>query len=103
MSLAIEEREESTLVSLEGTIDIACAAELKGLLVEALGRAKEVRVSIQKAMSLDVTTVQLLWASSREAKRLGLGFVLAEKMPEQISKVLGGVGIHELGVSAGIS
>lgn len=101
MSLAMEQREESTLVSLEGGIDIACAAELRSLLLEALEKAKEVRVSLEKATSLDVTAVQLLWAAAREAKRLEFGFVLVDDVPEQISKVLSGVGIHELGVSAG--
>jgi hypothetical protein len=44
--LELQQNEESSLLCLEGLIDIACAAELKKLLIEALSGAKEVRRSI---------------------------------------------------------
>ena len=101
--LELQQNEESSLLCLEGLIDIACAAELKQLLIEALSGAKEVRVSLGKASRLDVTAVQLLWAAAREAKASGLEFALAGTMPEPVLKALGSAGFHEFPVSAGIS
>jgi ABC-type transporter Mla MlaB component len=74
--LTLKQRDESSLLCLEGTVDIACAAELKALLIEGLSGAKPVRVSIEKAASLDVTAVQLLWAAARESRAAGVELTL---------------------------
>ncbi|MGD0734212.1 MAG: STAS domain-containing protein [Terracidiphilus sp.] len=103
MPLSLEQHEESSLLSLEGTIDIACAADLKQLLIQALSGAKAVRVSLQKVSDLDVTAVQLLWAAAREARTSGLEFALAGTVPESVLKTLASAGFHEFPVSQGIS
>lgn len=101
--LKLDQREESTLLCLEGAIDIASAAELKRLLTEALSKAKEVRVTFENVSSLDVTVVQLLWAAAREARASGLEFALEGAVPEPVLKALGSTGFRDFPVSAGIS
>ncbi len=81
-------------LSLEGAMDIASAAELKERLVEVLNAGLEVRVSLAGATALDVTAVELLWAAAREAKQSGLGFLLAEPIPEEISGALVAAGLQ---------
>lgn len=99
MSLVLEERETQSEIRLEGAIDIACAAELKQILLQALASGKDLRVSLERAICLDVTAVQLFWAAGCEARRLGLGFTFAEKMPEEISSALTVAGFESLLVS----
>jgi anti-anti-sigma regulatory factor len=94
---------ESNLLLLEGTVDIACAAELKSLLIEGLGAGKSMRVSMERADSLDVTVVQLLWAAAREAKAGGVELVLEGLVPGPIQAALGGMGIREFWSAMGMS
>jgi hypothetical protein len=99
VSLVLEECETQSEIRLEGAVDIACAAELKKLLLQALESGKELRVSLERAICLDVTAVQLFWAAGCEARRLGLGFTFAEKVPEEISSALAVAGFESLLVS----
>ena len=102
MPLTLKQRDESSLLCLEGTVDIACAAELKALLIEGLSGAKPVRVSIEKAASLDVTAVQLLWAAARESRAAGVELTLDGPVPAPVLAGLGSVGLREFPVALGI-
>jgi anti-anti-sigma regulatory factor len=86
--VTLERSDALSLIRLEGGVDIATAAELKGVLLEALESGKQMSVSVEAATSLDVTAVELLWAAEREARRSGVGFTLAGEVPEQISSTL---------------
>jgi anti-anti-sigma regulatory factor len=93
--VTLEQSETQRLIRLEGAIDITCAAELKTLLLTALGSGREICVSLQEATELDVTAVQLLWAAEREAREAGNGFAFAGPVPEAISIALGHEGFDE--------
>ena len=89
------------MVRMEGEIDIGCAAELKKLLIEALGCGVPVRVVLEDATDLDATAVQLLWAAGREAKGLGAEFGLAGRTPERIAATLAEAGFEPFPVLPG--
>jgi anti-anti-sigma factor len=99
MPVTLEQKKTQSVIGLEGAIDIACAAELKQLLQQALARKKAVRVAVAHASDLDVTAVQLLWAAGREAKGLGVEFALVGTMPEEISGALADAGFDPFSVS----
>jgi len=74
MGIAFETREEMTMASLDGLVDISSAAELKGQLLTAVDSGKPLRVSLEAATYLDVTVVQLLWAAEKMARASGVAF-----------------------------
>lgn len=88
MGIALEENEAGSLVLLEGTIDISSAAELKKLLVSALGTGKHLSISLAEAQYLDVTAVQLIWSASQQAQRSGVGFSLPGILAEPVAQSL---------------
>lgn len=69
--LSIEANSTHTRISLEGSADIGCAAELKPLLLEALKSGGEVRVAVGEAGGMDVAILQLLWAAGCAAREMG--------------------------------
>jgi anti-anti-sigma regulatory factor len=85
---------------VEGEINIASAAELKKLLLEALASGKDLRLDLGGATEVDVTTLQLFWAAEREARRLGVGFTLLGCVPEPISITLGIAGFEKFPIPA---
>lgn len=93
--VTLEQNETLSLLRFEGAIDISLAAELKTLLLQALGSGCEVSVSIEAATDLDVTAVQLLWAAAREAKKAGVGFSLTEPPSRNISATLDEAGLQQ--------
>lgn len=94
MGITLEQSEESSMIRLEGAVDIASAAELKKLLLQALGSGHEVRIALDGVTDLDVTAVQLLWAARREAKVLGVKFTFAEQVPESVTSTLAHAGLE---------
>jgi ABC-type transporter Mla MlaB component len=91
----MEQNDALSLLTLEKAVEIGCAAELKRLLVQALGSGKEVRVSLAAAADLDVTAVQLLWAAARQAKAAGINLSLTEPVPGEIAAALGEAGLNQ--------
>jgi anti-anti-sigma factor len=92
----LERDDARSLIRLEGSIDINCAAELKALLVDAIAAGREVGVSLEAASYLDVTAVQLLWAAEREALSRGLQMTMSGPCPETIRQSLSQAGFAEL-------
>jgi hypothetical protein len=86
--VTLQHGEAKSLIRLEGTVEIASAAGLKKVLVEALGSTRELHLSLQSTTALDVTAVQLLWAAELEAKASGIGFALEGEAPEQVLSTL---------------
>jgi len=83
--MTLAQSEASCVLRLEGEIDIASAAELKQILLEALMSEKELRVNLESASELDVTAWQLLWAAERAARGSGREFRLVGRVPEEIA------------------
>ena len=100
MPVTLEEKEALALIQLEGAVDIACAAELKALLIEKLKSGAAVAVSLESTSALDVTAVQLLWAAVREAERTGVEFKCKGPMPQAVRSALAEAGMEAFPVSA---
>ena len=95
MGIALEQSKQSSVIRLEGAIDIAAAAEFKKLLLQACRSGKEVRVALDGATDLDVTAVQLIWAARRSAEGTGVAFTLSGSVPESVSSALGYAGLQQ--------
>lgn len=100
MGILLEQNDGLSRFRLQGAIDIGCAAELKEVLVQELKSGSRVRVSLEETTGMDVTTVQLLLAASREAKRVGVEFALEGQAPETVRSALDKAGIGEFPVPA---
>jgi len=92
--VTFEQNDVVSLIRLEGAVDVGCAADLKALLVERLKSGSEVRVSLEEATVLDVTAIQLLWAASREAKKLGVTFALEGQAPGTVQAAFAPAGVE---------
>jgi ABC-type transporter Mla MlaB component len=57
---------------LEGQVTVAAATELKDALVEWLGAHKNLELDLEAAEEIDISAIQLLYATGREAARTGL-------------------------------
>jgi anti-anti-sigma regulatory factor len=55
-----EQDENSIAIRLEGAVNIADAAELKGMLQEAFGSDQELRLDLKEATDLDICILQLI-------------------------------------------
>ena len=100
MGIVHEQHDESISIGLEGSVDITCAAELKGALVLALSSGKPVHLTLDRCSVFDVTAFQLLSAAQREAKSLGVEFALASPVPAPILAALKEVGFDSFPVPA---
>jgi len=94
--ITLEQSEDISVLRLEGAIDIASAAELKKLFIQAFASGHDVRVEMDGATDLDVTAVQLLWAARREAKVSGVEFALTGEVPEAVTSALRQAGFTKL-------
>ncbi len=100
MAVTLEQDEDRNLIRFAETVDIACAAELKQLLVQALVSGKEICVDAEQAGGMDVTAIQLLWAAQRAAAAAGVEFVLTAPVPDKILAQLREDGFEEFPVPA---
>jgi anti-anti-sigma regulatory factor len=98
VGITFEHRDRSSVICLEGMIDIASAAELKTILLEALKSGKALCIALDHSTDLDVTAVQLLWAAEREARASGVEFSLAGPVPEPVSAALKDAGFDSFPV-----
>ena len=94
MGITLEQRNESSVICLEGAIGIASAAELKTTLLDSLTSGNAVRVALDQCADLDVTAVQLLWAAVREAKTSGVAFALDGQVQEPVIAALKDAGFE---------
>ena len=92
MPVTFDRSEAPGVIRLEGDIDIASAAQLKEVLLEALALRGEAQISLETATGIDITAVQLLWAAEREAKASGVVLALKGPVPETLRATL-----HEAG------
>jgi anti-anti-sigma factor len=98
LPVTFADTEEYSVVRLEGEIDIACAAELKAALLEAVSLPKPVRLDLERAAEFDVTAVQLLWAAAREVGNSGTALLVAKGSADPVSQAAREVGLMDLGL-----
>lgn len=63
MAIGTENNDGVRRIVLADVVDIAQASELKQALMETAGSETRVSIRVSAATSIDVTTVQLLWAA----------------------------------------
>ena len=96
MPISLDQSEGRCVVRLDGEINIASAAGLKGVLLQALASANELRLDFAGATELDVTALQLLWAAAREARGSGKRVTLARPVPEDVMLAISEAGLEKL-------
>lgn len=100
MPVTLDQSASLCLLRFEGEINIAFAAELKSLLLEALASGKDLRVDLEHATELDVTALQLLWAARRQAGNSGAAFALAGPIADEILAAARDAGFEKFQVEA---
>ena len=93
MSIVLTESDGSTLIRLEGVIDISAGAEFKAAISQALATGKVVHLSAEAVTDLDVTAFQLLWIAGRETKRSGVHLESTGEIPEPVRDALSEMGL----------
>jgi len=71
----MQRSETDLLIRLEDVVNVTSAEELKSLLLEGLVSGRDVHLDLERVEEIDVTVMQLLWASGREADRKGTRMV----------------------------
>jgi anti-anti-sigma regulatory factor len=72
MTVTKERQETRSVIRLEGELTVASAKELKEVLIEALSTGECLQVDLGGAEGIDLTVMQVLWATGREAERRGV-------------------------------
>ena len=88
MSITLDQNAIPVQLLLEGAIDIASSAELKRVLIVALGSGSGLRVSLRDVTALDVTAIQLLWAALRFARASSIDMRLDGPLADGVSASL---------------
>src|SRR5450756_2611702 len=94
MLIELDQQESLSTIHLDGEVNISSAVELRGLLVQAVSLGKELRVQVGGTGELDVTALQLLWATAQEAKGSGMEFGFMGDLPEKVIFTLKDAGIE---------
>jgi anti-anti-sigma regulatory factor len=76
LQVEVERCESHSVIRLQGELNVACAAELKGVLVATMAEGGDLQVDLEGAVAIDVSIMQLLWATRDEAKRMGTDFAV---------------------------
>jgi anti-anti-sigma regulatory factor len=76
LSVTVERNDSRWLIRLEGDVNMLCAAELKGLLLDGLAGGKELQLDLEGVHEIDITILQLLWIAERDAARASSRFVI---------------------------
>lgn len=88
MPVILEEGDTTSLVRLEGDVDIASAAEIKSILINALASKKAIVLSLENVTELDITALQLLYAAELDSANSGIQFMLQGAFPEIVSAAM---------------
>ena len=75
MPITMERLDRQSIVRLEGELTVTSAAELKGVLSEALSGG-DLQLDLERAGEIDIAIMQLLWAAAKEAERTGAGLTI---------------------------
>ena len=102
MPVTVEQIEAVRFIRLEGEVTIACAAELKKVLLEALASGGELRLDMASATELDITALQLLWAAGREARASGRAYTLEGTVADEIVATATEAGFEKLPIGNGV-
>jgi anti-anti-sigma regulatory factor len=83
-------------ISLEGELTLINAQEIKTKLYEALKKYQVLKVSVQNVLSLDLSTIQLLYALSKTAGEMKKAVTFTIVLPPEIEPLLRKAGFRSL-------
>jgi anti-anti-sigma regulatory factor len=98
MAFILEQHETVSDIRLEGTVNIASAAEFKGMLQEALLAGRQLRVDLSKAIDLDICILQLLLCADRQWRQADLSFTLMGPLMDDLASAVANAGLEALRV-----
>ncbi len=101
MPAVLDEGGAIPLLRIEGEADISTSAELRSLLLQALAAGKGLRVDLEKATDLDITAMQLLVATERDAAKSNMPFSLEGRVPDDISVAMAHAGFRKFAAPKG--
>jgi len=76
-SCYLMQEKDTTVVFLKETIDIRHSEELKTILLQALSFEKQLRIDLSGLNDLDLSTLQLLYATKKSADNKNILFVIS--------------------------
>jgi anti-anti-sigma regulatory factor len=91
---------ESSVLRLTGAIDIEAAAELRASLMKAFEEGRPIQVLAEGVTRLDLTALQLLWATRRLAASLGVEFAISAEPMKAVGSLVTELGMDGLGIFA---
>ncbi len=77
--------EPQCVIRLESEGMISGAVEFKTSLLQAISSGKEVELNMAYASEIDITAVQLLWATAREAEKQNTSLYAVGPLAEAVS------------------
>jgi anti-anti-sigma regulatory factor len=83
------------MVRLEGEVGIGDALELKSVLLDTLALRRGLRIDVAGATALDVTILQLLWASRHAASETGMEFSVGGPVAPEIVLTMDRAGLEK--------
>ena len=96
MAISVDSQDGIQYIRLSDAVDIAQAAELKRILMDAMALSSRVRISVSGATAVDVTAVQLLWASVLHASSAGTDLVVEGPLSKEVERSLACNGIFSI-------
>lgn len=102
MPFTVKQNNSSSEIWLEGAMNIACAAELRTILVGALSAGLPLTICLGHLTDLDVCILQLLDATMREGKQLGLDCKLAGPLTVDVMASIADTGFEALPITPNV-
>jgi anti-anti-sigma regulatory factor len=96
MAISVDSQDGTQYIRLIDAIDIGHAAELRQILMDAIASSPRIRIPICGATAIDVTAVQLLWASVDHASLAGKDLAVEGPLSEEVEKSFAGTGIFPI-------
>jgi anti-anti-sigma factor len=93
MAISVDSIDNTQYIRLTEAIDIAQAAELKRILMDAIASSSRIRIPVSGATVIDVTVVQLLWASILHASSAGTDLVVEGPWSKEVERLFECTGI----------
>jgi anti-anti-sigma regulatory factor len=100
MPLSIQQSDGISLIYIEGAITISSASELKLVILQGLALRQKLTFDLQNATELDITALQLLWTTEREAEIAGLPATITGQVPDHIHVAAVNAGFQKFPMSS---
>jgi len=93
LAVILEREQDHARIRLEGECHVTSAAELGKRLIAGIASGETLRLDLRDVESMDISTLQLLWAAGRQAERSGVRVEL--QIPEAAAETARQAGFEE--------